>query len=191
MISYLQGSIILRGKDFVILEVQGVGYKVFLSDKTLLKLPKTDHLLKVYTYLHLREGSAELYGFMAFSELELFETLNNISGIGPRTALILAAFGSLENLKGVIDSQGDKFFREVKGIGQKKMQKIILEITGKIKELSRDAASVKVTAEDETVGGLVSLGFSKQQAKSALSCVPEEITNTEQKIKEALKFLNK
>lgn len=189
MIAYLQGAIIFRANTFVILDVNGVGYKVFLTEKTLSRLPENERALKLYTYFHLREETAEIYGFLTHAEVELFEALNDISGIGPRTALALSSFGSLEKLKAAIDQRGETIFQEVKGIGTKKLQKIALEITGKIKETN----SFKPVAQekDQAFDGLVSLGFSRQLAQEALLRVPPEIKDPDKRIKEALKFLGR
>lgn len=189
MIACLQGKLVFRGKDFIILDVRGVGYKVFVSEKTLSTLPKTEEQLKLYTYLYLKEETAELYGFFTPQELELFETLNGISGIGPRSALVLSSFGSPERLKEVMEKHADKFFKELKGIGKKKTQKILLELTGKIAEIAPRAAQDK--EDDEALDALVSLGVSKQQAKSALSRVPHDVQDTESRIKHALRLLGK
>ncbi|OHA63619.1 MAG: Holliday junction DNA helicase RuvA [Candidatus Wildermuthbacteria bacterium RIFCSPHIGHO2_01_FULL_47_27] len=189
MIAYLQGTIIFRGGDFVVLDANGVGYKVFLTEKTLSNLPKNDEFLKLYTYFHLREETAEIYGFLTYGELQLFETLNNVSGIGPRTALILSSFGSLEQLKAIIDRQDAKALQNIKGIGTKKLQKIALEITGKITEMGMRPSVLP--AEEEAVGALISLGFSRQQAKAALADVAKEIQDPQERLKEALKLLGR
>jgi len=172
-----------------VLDANGVGYKVFLTEKTLSNLPKNDEFLKLYTYFHLREETAEIYGFLTYGELQLFETLNNVSGIGPRTALILSSFGSLEQLKAIIDRQDAKALQNIKGIGTKKLQKIALEITGKITEMGMRPSVLP--AEEEAVGALISLGFSRQQAKAALADVAKEIQDPQERLKEALKLLGR
>lgn len=187
MISHLQGTIIFRGKDFIIIDVNGVGYKVFLSDKTLSKLPEKETLLKLYTFLYWREKAVELYGFLTLEELKLFELLNDISGIGPRTALQLTSFGSLEQLKNELN----KGKVDIKGLGHKKLQKIMLELTGKIKELQKAPAGNQEYEEDEALEALVSLGVKVQHARSALRQVAPEISDIKMRIKEALKILGK
>lgn len=184
MLSYVIGKIILRDESFVILEANSIGYKVFLSPKNLNSIAENGQELKVFTFLRFREPSIELYGFLTYDELRLFEVLNGISGIGPKTALSLTSFGTLENLKKALE-KGDN---QVKGIGKKKMQKIILEITGKIKEVS---ASKPSEQKDETMEALISLGFPLQKAKQALSHIPKQIQDPESKIKEALKILGR
>ncbi len=184
MIYYLKGGLKRKKSKFAVIEVAGVGYKVFCSLPVLEKLPEAGSEVQLYTFLHLKEDEEELYGFLEEAELELFETLNGISGIGPRTALDLSVFGSLENLKAEIEK--GKFDQKVKGIGRKKMQKILLELTGKIKESAQATVPEK---EDEALDTLVSLGFSKQKSREALSKILPGSKNSEERVKEALKIL--
>lgn len=185
MINYLQGKITYKNDKSLILENQGIGYKVFCSPNTLNKISDGEEV-KLFTHLYLREEVVELYGFLAREELELFETLNEISGIGPKTATMLASFGSLERLKELMEK--GQLPPGIKGIGAKKMQKILLELTGKIKELKTFQSDVPFNEEKEV---LVSLGFTPQKAKTALSQLPEDIKDPGKRIKEALKILGR
>ena len=197
MISYLQGKIILKKEKFVIIEVAGIGYKVFLSRQTLLKLPAfaPEELrqgkpeigsVKFFIYHDIKEDKSDLYGFLTYEELEFFETLNDIRGIGPKAALELSVVGPLEKIKDKILKQDENVFAGIPGIGQKRAMTIILELTGKIKQLGQKSSSA-----DEAENALVQLGFSKQQAKEALSHIASDIKNTEERIKLALKNLGK
>ncbi len=187
MISYLQGKIILKKEKFIILDVNNVGYKVLLSQKTFLSLPKNNQDFKFFCYLNVRENALDLYGFLSFEELELFETLNNISGVGPKIALEISSLGPLEKLKKAIEEKNEKVFEGIPGIGRKRAQAIILELSGKFREITQS----KNQKVDEAEDALISLGFPRQKAKEALSKVTEDIKDTEQKIKEALKILGK
>lgn len=164
--------------------VGGVGYKVFCSPATLKKVSEGGES-KIFTSLYLREDAAELYGFLNTEELGLFETLGGISGIGPKTAMMLASLGPLEKLKETMES--GRLPSEIRGIGQKRMQKILLELTGKIKELKAPAVR---GADDGTLDALVSLGFPRQKAREAVSEIPDGLSR-EEKIKEALKILGR
>jgi len=186
MISFLEGKVILKKEKFVIIEVAGIGYKVFLSRQTLLKLPQIGSDIKVFTYQNVKEDALDLYGFLTYEELEFFETLNDIRGIGPKAALELSVVGPLEKIKDKILKQDENVFAGIPGIGQKRAMTIILELTGKIKQLGQKTASA-----DEAENALVQLGFSKQQAKQALGNIPSNIKNTEDRIKQALKNLGK
>jgi Holliday junction DNA helicase RuvA len=186
MISFLEGKIILKRDKFIIIEVAGIGYKVFLSRQTLLRLPEIGENIKVFTYQNVKEEALDLYGFLAYDTLEFFETLMEIRGVGPKSALDISDLGSLDKIKDRILRQDEKIFEGIPGIGSKKAMTIILELTGKINVLGQKKGSA-----DEAESALMQLGFSKQQAKDALSRVPSNIKNSEERIKLALKNLGK
>lgn len=188
MIAYLNGKIILKKDKFIILEVNNVGYKVFLSRQTLSKLPEIGESVRLFCFQNVKEEALDLYGFLTYEELEFFETLMDIRGIGAKSALDISALGSLDKIKDRILKQDEKIFEGIPGIGSKKAMTIILELTGKIKMLG--SASAKASA-DEAENALTRLGFSKQQAKDALSRVPGSIKNTEERVKLALKNYNR
>jgi Holliday junction DNA helicase RuvA len=181
MISYLSGKIILKKDKFIVLDVNGVGYKVFLSKKTFSKIPETGGL-EVFCFLDVKETSLNLYGFLDAEELEFFEVLDNIRGVGPKAALEISSLGSLEKIKQRILSHDEKIFEGIPGIGRKKAMTIILELSGKIKNLSKEKSSTTDNAED----ALVNLGFPRQKAKEALKKVSG---NDEERVKQALKIL--
>jgi len=184
MISYLNGNIILKKDKFVIVEVAGIGYKVFLSRQTLLKLPEVGKDVKLFTFQNVKEEALDLYGFLTYGEFEFFEILMDIRGVGPRSALDISQLGSLDKIKERVLQQDEKIFEGIPGIGAKKAGTIILELTGKIKILGQKSQSA-----DEAENALVQLGFTKQQAKEALGYIPPEIKNAEERVKAALKIL--
>ena len=184
MIAYLSGTIILKREKFVIIEVAGIGYKVFLSRQTLITLPAIGESIKVFTYQNVKEEALDLYGFLTYEGLEFFETLMDIRGVGPKSALDISDLGSLDKIKDRILKQDEKIFEGIPGIGSKKAMTIILELTGKIKMVGQKKGS-----KDEAEDALTQLGFSKQQAKDALAKVSAK--DPEERIKAALKFLGK
>ena len=188
MISYLEGKIILKRDKFIILEVNNIGYKVFISHATLYKLPETGENLKLFCFQNVKEEALDLYGFLTYDELDFFEVLTDIRGVGPKAALEISALGSLDKIKDRILMQDEKIFEGIPGIGSKKAMTIILELTGKIKMLGNLKSK---GSTDEAEDALSQLGFSKQQAKDALKQVPVSIKNTEERIKQALKNLGK
>jgi Holliday junction DNA helicase RuvA len=159
---------------------------VFLSQKTLFKLPEIGQNLKLFCFLDVGENKMDLYGFLDQKELEFFEILNNIRGVGPKTALELSSFGPLEKIKERILSQDENLFSGIPGIGKKKAMAIILELTGKIKS---GLNPKKQEQTDEVSDALLNLGFSRQRIKEVLAKIPKEIKDPEVKIKEALKLL--
>lgn len=188
MIGYLNGKIILKRDKFIILEVNDIGYKVFLSQQSLLRLPEIGENLKVFCYHNIKEDASDLYGFFTYEEMEFFDTLMDIRGVGPKAALEISATGPLEKIKDKILKQDENVFAGVPGIGAKKAMTIILELTGKIKMLGSSSAKA---SGDEAESALMGLGFSKDQARSALSKVSPSVKNTEDRIKTALKTLGK
>ena len=188
MISYLSGKIILKKDKFIILENNGIGYKVFLSRQTLSKLPENADNTKFFCFQNVKEDALDLYGFLTYDELDFFEVLMDIRGVGPKSALDIAALGSLEKIKDRILKQDEKIFQGIPGIGAKKAMTIILELTGKIKLL--DGQKTK-GSNDPAQDALTQLGFSVQQAKEALKNVPGNTKDMEERIKLALKTLGK
>ncbi len=184
MISYLNGKIILKRGKFIILEVGGIGYKVFLSSQSMLKLPEIGSDIKLFCFQNVKEDTLDLYGFMTYDELDFFETLMDIRGVGPKSALDIASLGSLEKIKDRILAGDVKIFQGIPGIGTKKAMTIILELTGKINAMPKSKGP-----QDEAETALIALGFSKQQAKGALEGVSAK--TTEERIKIALKNLGK
>ncbi len=188
MIAFLDGKVILKKDKFIILEVGGIGYKVFLSRKTALNLPEIGSPIKLFCFQNVKEDALDLYGFLTYEELDFFEVLMEIRGVGPKSALDIAALGSLEKIKSRILAQDEKIFEGIPGIGTKKAMTIILELTGKIKMLS---GAKSKGAADPAEDALTQLGFSRQQAKEALENVPNDIKDMEGRVKYALKILGK
>lgn len=189
MISYLSGKIIAKKDNFVILEVNGVGWEVLVAQKIFEGLPKTGEGLSLFCQMEANERGVKLFGFLSFEQLELFKIIRSIQGVGPRAALEISAFGSLEQLKNSVEKGDVKIFEDLPNIGKKKAQKIILELSGKIKILEpRTKKEKDFFEEDEAFLALLNLGFSKDQAKNVLSGLPKEIQDPQEKIKQALKI---
>lgn len=185
MIGLLNGKIILKRDRFIILEANNVGYKVFLPRQTLLKLPEIGQSIKLFTFNDIREDRSDLYGFLTYEEQEFFELLNDIRGVGPKAALEISVLGPLEKIKDKVLRQDENVFAGIPGIGGKRASAIILELTGKIKTMGG-----RIGSADEAENALVCLGFTKQQAKQALSSISPAL-KTEDRIKLALKNLGK
>ena len=185
MISYLHGKIILKKEKFIIIEVSGIGYQVFLSRQSLLKLPEIGEPCKVFCYQNVKEEALDLYGFLNYEELEFFEVFMEIRGVGPKSALDISALGSLDKIKDRILKQDEKIFEGIPGIGAKKAMTIILELTGKIQLLDGQKKSAQDPAED----ALAQLGFSKQQAREVLKNIQAD--SMEERVRLALKSLGK
>jgi len=185
MISYLSGNILTKNEKFVILNVEGVGYKVFLSKKRLAELKNSK--VNFFCYTNTKRDPWEIYGFPSTDELELFEFLIGLAGIGPRAALEASCLGSLDRMRKGIETNDPSLIEDLFTLGQKKAQAIIFEVSRKIKTQSK-----KVSRDDEeAVRALVKLGFSKTEAKEAVLSLPTSVIKLEDKIREVLKNFTK
>ena len=182
MISYLKGKIREKDKNFVVLENQGIGFKIFVSEKNLKKI-KDDEQKEFFIFYAVRNDKPELYGFLNKQELKVFEIIEAISGIGPKGALLISSLGSIDELKKAVAENNSSYFSKIKGIGRKKVQKIILELGGSL-------LKNEILADDEALKTLVTLGFSRQEAKKALDNIPDEVKETKQRVQTALQFFN-
>lgn len=190
MIASLQGKIILKMEKFIILEVSGIGFEIFLSKRTLAKIPQIDQNLKMFCHMDVGERSLRLFGFLKYEELELFKLLRNISGVGPKAALDISSISSPDRIKKEIAKGNEAIFENIPGIGKKKASKIILELSGKLRSPEPSPQKESIP-EDETFLALLSLGFKKEEIETALSQLPKEIKATEERIKESLKILER
>lgn len=185
MIAWIEGKVKMRGDKFLIVENNGIGYKVFALPKTIKKSPSA-----LWTHLHVRENALELYGFEEYPEVEFFEMLIQIPGIGPKSALGVLSVAPLDTIKKAISSGETSYLTKVSGIGRKTAEKIVLELREKLGELS-EAGTMILKEDQDVLGALESLGYSRQEAREALKQIPETIEGTGNRIKEALKILGK
>ncbi len=188
MIASLSGKIELKTERYIILDVNGVGYKIHSSPLALKELEKGQQS-KLFIHLYSRENVLDLYGFLTFEELEFFELLISISGIGPKAALAVLSIASLKDLKASIASGQVGLLTKVSGIGKKTAERVILELKSKILAPGGDVK--KLIADDEAVDALVSLGYSQHQVREALKKVPVKVKGVEARVKGALKILGK
>lgn len=188
MIAFVEGEVVLKGEKFVVLDTGGVGYRLFVSPETLRKIPEKGQKIKLFTHLHQREDTQELYGFLNYAELEFFETLIHISGIGPKSGLGIMSIAPLDTLKKAIASGDTSYLTRVSGIGRKTAEKIVLELREKMagKGISSVAAP-ELKEEADALDAMISLGYSQSEAREALAEVPKDIQDASARIKEALR----
>lgn len=189
MIAFIEGKVEIVGEKFAIVSAGGVGYKIFISQETSQKIPQKGNLVKLWTYQNVREDALELYGFLNLSELDLFEALIGVSGVGPKTGLAILGVGSTDSLRRAIAAGDSTYLTRVSGIGRKTADRIIIELKDKMagRGVTIDAPELK--EELDALDALTSLGYSQREAREALARLPKEITGTEKRIKEVLKKL--
>jgi len=189
MISQLTGKIVFKENNFLIINVSGVGYKVFVSNDTISELNKKEESVTIWTFQVVRENALDLYGFLTKEDLDFFELIISVSGIGPKTGLGILNVATTNSLVSAISTGDTSYLTKVSGIGPKSAQKIVLELSDKVKKLNIDSADIR--EEVDVVEALVSLGYSTKQASDSLQKVNKEVTGTGERVKEALKILSK
>ncbi|HEX7041649.1 MAG TPA: Holliday junction branch migration protein RuvA [Patescibacteria group bacterium] len=189
MIGLLKGIIEIKNNPYIVVDVNGVGYKVFASPDLLSGYGKGDSVT-IYIHTHVREDSLELYGFSNNSNLELFELLIGVSGIGPKTAIGVFSLGNKDKIIDAIRRADVDFFVGVPRLGRKNAQKIIIDLKNKIGAVEDLDLSESEDIE-EVISALTSFGFSSKEAKMALKEVEKNATTTSDKIRLALKYLGK
>jgi Holliday junction DNA helicase RuvA len=185
MFASIKGKIILKTEKFLVVENQNIGYKINIFPDTFLKVKKDTEIF-LWTHFHVREDLQDLYGFLDYPELEFFEMLLGVSGIGPKGALAVLGVASLETLKKAIGTGDISYLTKISGIGRKTAEKIVIELRDKIGKENSDGS---LQEELDALEALKSLGYSQHEAREALKKIPAE-TNTNKKIKEALKILS-
>ena len=197
MYAYLKGSLEVKTNGYIVIEVGGIGYKVFMSETAISKLGEIGENIKVYTYLKVREDEMSLYGFNTNEELRMFELLLSVSGIGAKSAIgILSNITPSSFALAVISNDVAKI-KALPGIGPKGAQRIILELKDKINKdeqveaISEEIVSKQVEINEkytEAISALQVLGYSRKEIEKALEKV-NDVETVEDIIKVGLKNL--
>ena len=194
MISYLKGQLINKGRNYLIIEVNNLGYQVFVSPVMYADLTIGDRL-EIYIHHYVREDAESLYGFKNTEELEMFEMLLSISGVGPKSALGVLSIAKVEDIKSAIARGDAAMLTKVSGIGRKTAERIILDLRDKMAVLGSPAygsiSGRDISSNSDEIDALITLGYSVQQAREALRQVDSTITKPGERIRGALKILSK
>ena len=187
MIGSIRGKITHKTDKFLIIETGGVGYKINVSPETLTKAREGSEMA-LFIHTHVREDALDLYGFDTLKELEFFEMLINVSGIGPRSAVAILGVASMEVLRRAISTGDTAYLTKVSGIGKKTAERIVIDLRDKIASEDSEKAGSSLQGELDALEALKSLGYSQNEAREALKkSTAGADTNT--KIREALKIL--
>lgn len=185
MISRIEGKIMKTNDKFVVLDVHGIGFKIFSTNDVLL-FAKDQEKMVLFTYLSVKEDALDLYGFKDEEELGFFELLLSVSGIGPKSAISTMNVATIDNLKKAIATGDTSYLTKISGIGRKTAEKIVIELRDKLSAHGKDAGTLK--EESDAVEALKALGYSLNEARDALKGV---VGDTNEKIREALKILGR
>lgn len=199
MYEYIRGQFQGISKDYVVIELNNIGYKIFTSGNTMSNMPKVGDEVLLYLEQIVREDFIGLYGFTTREELEMFKLLLSINGVGAKAALSLLSISTVNNLKYAIMIGDEKHITRAPGIGKKTAQRIILELKDKLKpdELTSEEGQLIEGINDnsdysfninETLSALMALGYTEKEAQKALEKVDKTLS-IENMIKESLKLL--
>jgi len=190
MIASLHGTLESLGSDYAIINVNGIGFQVYMPTSTLSTLGKVGGEVKLHTHFHLREDNATLYGFASSEELGLFQTLISVSGLGPRLALAMLSAMRVEQLSMAIATGSTDLLTEIPGVGKKIASRIILELREKLGAGLVGAPAAQLAEENtEVLAALTSLGYSVAEASRAVATLPPSSDlSLEEKIKLALQY---
>ncbi len=186
MIARLRGSVIARGKDYLIVEASGVGYKVFVPADVLASTRLAEEIV-LQTHLQVREDNFSLFGFTTDDALDLFEQLLTVSGVGPKSALTILSAMSPEAIRLAIGQEQPGVLARVPGVGKKTAEKIVVTLKDRIGAVTAGEELLALTAADaEVIEALTALGYSVVEAQRALQNIPRDITGVEDRLRRAL-----
>ncbi len=189
MIAYLNGKVSSKGLSDAAIDVNGVGYAVYLATEDINKITKNDEV-KVYIYEYVREQAYDLYGFLDESTKHFFEQLIEVNGVGPRMALNMLSIGQVEKVKKAVADGDIKYLQQASGVGKRVAERVVVDLKDKVGlSASADATAFLQegqAGEDEAAQALMELGFSSLEATKALHGIDEKLP-TEERVKAALK----
>lgn len=191
MIGFLRGKIDTFRFGLIYLDVNNVGYKVFVSPQIKIAEPALGKNIKLYIYENIRDDCYDFYGFLEFYELELFQKLISVNGVGPKAAMNIMSVAESEKIIEAIETEDISFFVAIPGIGKKAATKIILDLKSKI---SLDASAKiigKLEESDGIIEALISLGYQKAEIQKIVHKMPKDLEDDQAKIRWALKELGK
>ena len=202
MYSYIKGELAEINTDNIVIDVNGIGYMIYISSQALDYLPAIGETIKVHTYLYMREDAMILYGFLTKDELEIFKLLITVSGIGPKGGLAILSTLSADDLRFAVLSGDSKAIAKAPGVGSKTAQRVIIDLKDKLsledafeKKLEHENEKINIASnsqvKNDAVMALNALGYSSSESLKAVSKV--EITeemDVEDVLKAALKHMS-
>ena len=187
MIATLEGTLEYRGDNSIIINVGGIGFRVYVPASTLSQLGAVKGRVSLYTHLHVREDNISLYGFASSEELTLFKSLISVTGIGAKLALALLSALNPEQLVMAITSGDIDLLSQTHGIGKKMASRLVVELRGKLEKDWREMALPLAPERVDVIAALTGLGYSVTEAAKAISRLPDsEELSLEEKVKMAL-----
>lgn len=200
MFSYIKGKLEVKTTGYVVIDINGLGYKIFMSDTAINKIGDIGEVVKVHTYVKVREDDISIYGFNTNEELRMFELLLSVSGIGAKSAITILSNISPSSFALAVITNNVGEIKKLPGIGPKTAQRIILELKDKLKteesiESDNTVELKKAITEDnkvqEAISALQVLGYSQREIENAMKNVDKDNLGVEDIIRKGLYYLSK
>ena len=197
MFAYIKGTLEEKSTNYVVIEVGGIGYKIFMSNISINEIGELGNIVKVHTHYYVREDNISLYGFLNHDELKMFELLLSVSGIGAKSAIAMLSNITPASFACAIISNNVSLLKKIPGIGPKTAQRIILELQDKLKseqeiaKVEQEEIKVVNTNEnvDEAMQALQILGYNKKEIEKAFEKIANLDVSVEELIKKGLSIL--
>ena len=198
MIAYIKGNLEVKANNYVVIDVGGVGYKIFMSASAVEKIGEIGKQVKVHTHYYVREDNISLYGFNTLEELKMFELLLSVSGIGAKSAITMLSEISPSDFALAVISNNVKALTQISGVGPKSAQRIILELKDKLKTeqaiATDETPEIRVVIEnnskvEEAISALQVLGYNKKEIEKTFMQIKCDNLSVEDLIKQGLKIL--
>ena len=189
MIAKIKGKIEFLKDGYAVVDVNGVGYKIFASNLTLGKIAGKEHI-ELFIHTHVREDILALYGFLTMEELDMFELLISVSGVGPRSATGILSIADPKTIQTAILKEDPSILTKVSGVGKRTAERVIVELKNKVADLSVGERE-EVVADSDALEALASMGYSVSEAREALKGVSKEVKDVGERVKLALKNLGR
>lgn len=199
MFAYIKGTLEMKFENYVVIDVGGIGYKIFMSEKSIEELGSIGDIVKVHTHYHVREDDISLYGFKTNEELKMFELLLGVSGIGAKSAInMLSNITPSSFALAVITNDTSKLVK-IPGIGAKSAARIVLELKDKLKTVEatqKENTEIKVAIEEdnkvtEAISALQVLGYNRKEIEKALEKIDKDSLSLEDIIRKGLSILGR
>ena len=200
MFAYVKGSLEGKANNYVVIDVSGIGYKIFMSETAIENLGEIGDQVKVYTHYHVREDDISLYGFLTNEELRMFELLISVSGVGAKSAITMLSNISPSSFALAVISNDTTKLVKIPGIGAKTAARIVLELKDKLKtedsiNNSKASKEIKEAIKDddkvsEAISALQVLGYNKKEIEKAFEKLDKDTLSVEDLIRKGLTILS-
>lgn len=200
MFAYIKGSLEGKANNYVVIDVSGIGYKIFMSETAIENLGEIGDIVKVYTHYHVREDDISLYGFLTNEELRMFELLISVSGVGAKSAITMLSNISPSSFALAVISNDTTKLVKIPGIGAKTAARIVLELKDKLKteetvNNSKNNKEIKEAIKEddkvsEAISALQVLGYNRKEIEKAFEKLDKDALSVEDLIRKGLTILS-